>query len=63
MVTELNKAQFENEKFLDKTLKQIPQRRLGTVDEIAAVALFLACDQSYMIQGEAITADMGSTCG
>lgn len=63
VVTELNKAQFENEKFLDKTLKQIPQRRLGTVDEIAAVALFLACDQSYMIQGEAITADMGSTCG
>lgn len=63
VMTELNKVQFENKEFLNKVLKQIPQRRLGTVDEVAAIVLFLASDLSYMIQGEAITADMGSICG
>ena len=63
VITELNRAQFENEKLREKTLKQIPQRRFGTVDEVAAITLFLASDLSYMIQGEFITADMGSTCG
>ena len=30
VVTEINKAEFENEKFRDHVLKTIPQRRLGT---------------------------------
>ena len=63
VVTEINKVEFENEKFKDRVLKTIPQRRLGTVDEIAALVLFLASDMSGMINGEAIVADMGAICG
>ena len=63
VVTEINRAEFENEKFKEHVLKTIPQRRLGTVDEVAALVLFLASDLSGMINGEAIVADMGAICG
>lgn len=63
VVTELNKEQFDDEKFRDHVLKTIPQRRLGTVNEVAAIVLFLASDVSGMINGEAIVADMGAICG
>ena len=63
VVTEINKAEFENEKVRDHVLKTIPQRRLGTVDEVAALVLSLASDMSGMINGEAIVADMGAICG
>lgn len=63
VVTEINKAQFDDEKFRNHVLKTIPQRRLGTVDEVAAIVLFLASDASGMINGEAIVADMGAICG
>lgn len=59
--TAINAEVFENPKFLEKTLKGIPQRRLGTADEVAAIALFLASDYSGMISGSAIVADMGAT--
>lgn len=59
--TEINAAQFQNPEFLAKALKGIPQRRLETADEVAAIALFLASDYSSMITGTAIVADMGST--
>lgn len=61
--TEINREVFANEKFREKVLRETPQRRLGTVDEIAAIALFLGSALSNMINGEAIVADMGAICG
>lgn len=61
--TEINAALFQDAKFLERTLKGIPQRRLGTAEEVAAVALFLASDYAGMISGSAIVADMGTTSG
>lgn len=61
--TALNADVLENPKFKDKTLKKIPQRRFGTVDEIANLTLFLASDLCNMLDGEYIVADMGATLG
>jgi NAD(P)-dependent dehydrogenase (short-subunit alcohol dehydrogenase family) len=44
------------------TTAKYPIGRLGTPDEIAAVALFLACDESSFLTGSVITADGGMTC-
>lgn len=63
VITELNKAQLVGTPFGDKQLKNIPLRRFGTVDEIAALTLFLASDSCNMIDGEFIVADMGATLG
>jgi NAD(P)-dependent dehydrogenase (short-subunit alcohol dehydrogenase family) len=43
------------------TTAKYPIGRLGTPDEIAAVALFLACDDSSFLTGSVITADGGMT--
>ena len=61
--TALNAAQLDDPGFKDKKLKSIPLRRFGTVEEIAALTLFLASDCCNMLTGEAIVADMGATLG
>jgi NAD(P)-dependent dehydrogenase (short-subunit alcohol dehydrogenase family) len=43
------------------TTAKYPIGRLGTPEEIAAVALFLACDESSFMTGSVITADGGMT--
>jgi NAD(P)-dependent dehydrogenase (short-subunit alcohol dehydrogenase family) len=43
------------------TVAKDPIGRLGTPEEIAAVALFLACDDSSFLTGSVITADGGMT--
>lgn len=61
--TALNADTLENPAFKEKTLKKIPERRFGTVDEIANLTLFLACGLCDMLDGEYIVADMGATLG
>lgn len=61
--TDLNAEQLENPQFKDKVLKGIPLRRFGTVQEIAALTLFLASDCCNMLTGEYIVSDMGATLG
>lgn len=45
--------------FLDGLMTNLPLRRLGTVDDIARVALFLASDQSAYTSGAVIPCDGG----
>ncbi len=61
--TELNREALADDKMRERIVRGNPQRRLGTVEEVAAVALFLGSDLSGMINGEAVVADMGSICG
>jgi NAD(P)-dependent dehydrogenase (short-subunit alcohol dehydrogenase family) len=39
----------------------VPLRRLGTADEVAAVAVFLASSDASYLTGAAVTVDGGST--
>ena len=45
--------------FLDGLLENIPLRRLGVADDVAAIALFLAGDASAYTSGAVIPADGG----
>lgn len=46
---------------LAKTLLKYPIGRLGTPEDIARVALFLACDDAAFLTGSIVTADGGMT--
>lgn len=47
----------------DKIAKYIPMRRVGTPEDIARVAVFLAGDDSAYITGQVLTVDGGLTLG
>jgi 3-oxoacyl-[acyl-carrier protein] reductase len=49
----------DGESFKEGLLKHIPVKRLGTADDIAAIALFLATDASAYTSGAVIPADGG----
>ncbi|UDY38031.1 SDR family NAD(P)-dependent oxidoreductase [Dermatobacter hominis] len=46
---------------IETIAQHIPMRRLGTVDDVAGVALFLASDASAYVTGQAIPIDGGAT--
>ena len=50
---------MERESFLAMLHKNIPLHRLGTADDVAGIALFLASDQSAYTTGAVIPADGG----
>ncbi|MPN20930.1 Dihydroanticapsin 7-dehydrogenase [bioreactor metagenome] len=60
--TSINKKPLEIPKVRDQILSKTALRRLGTIEEVAAVVLFLASDASSIITGAYIAADMGTTC-
>ena len=44
----------------DKLVAAVPLRRMGTIDEIANIAVFLASDAASLIHGETLIADGGA---
>jgi 3-oxoacyl-[acyl-carrier protein] reductase len=53
----------DNPALYERTLKSIPAGRMGTQDEIAEVALFLASAHARWINGQVITVDGGQLLG
>ena len=59
--TKFSEALWSNDDVLKKFTKFLPIARMGTVDEIAGLALFLASDASTYCTGGIYTADGGTT--
>ena len=59
--TKFSEALWKDEKMLNHFTKRIPISRMGTVEEMAALALFLASDASGYCTGTLFAADGGTT--
>lgn len=59
VATKMTKATTDHPKRLETMLQNIPLRRLGTADEMAGVALFLASPLSTYVIGQTIPVDGG----
>jgi NAD(P)-dependent dehydrogenase (short-subunit alcohol dehydrogenase family) len=60
--TPLNRFGMENPEMYRHWIGGTPMGRMGTVDEIGSVALFLASDASSLMTGAIVLADGGYTC-
>jgi glucose 1-dehydrogenase len=59
IATPINKSLLEDKPKLDALLKNIPLGRMGTSDDIAALAAFLASDEAAYITGSTYVIDGG----
>lgn len=59
--TKFSEALWSNEKIMNAMMKILPIKRVGTPEEIAALALYLASDVSSYSTGSVFTADGGFT--
>ncbi len=60
--TEMNARQREQTpELIDKLIRGIPLRRIGTPQEVADALLYLACDESVYITGSELVIDGGVT--
>lgn len=57
--TKLTKVTTEHPKRLEASLRAIPQRRVGTPEDMAGVALFLASPLAAYVTGQTVIADGG----
>ncbi len=59
--TKFSEALWSNDKIMHTMMKILPIKRVGTTEEIAALALYLASDASAYSTGGVFTADGGYT--
>ncbi len=59
--TKFSEALWSNDKMMAMMMKILPIKRVGTPEEIAALALYLASDASAYCTGSVFTADGGFT--
>jgi glucose 1-dehydrogenase len=59
ILTPLNKKLENDKALLDRLLQNIPLGRIGTVDDVAALAAFLASDEASYITGSTYVIDGG----
>ena len=59
--TKFSEALWSNDKVMAMMMKVLPIKRVGTPEEIAALALYLASDSSAYCTGSVFTADGGYT--
>lgn len=59
ILTPLNKKLEDDKALLDRLLQNIPLGRVGTVDDVAALAAFLASDEAGYITGSTYVIDGG----
>jgi glucose 1-dehydrogenase len=57
--TELSKTTIEDPEIMKLILPLIPYGRVGKPEDIAAVAVFLASDESEYVNGQTIFSDGG----
>lgn len=58
---DMMRVNYPNQADLDAVLEKIPVRRLGTVEDVANLAVFLADPDNSYIQGQTILLDGGRT--
>ena len=46
---------------VDRLVRAIPLRRIGTPEEVAHAALYLACDESVYVTGSELVVDGGTS--
>lgn len=59
--TKFSEALWSNDKIMQMMMKVLPIKRVGTTEEVAALALYLASDASTYTTGGVFTADGGFT--
>ncbi len=59
IITPINKSMMEDKAKLDPLLANIPLGRLGTVEDVAALASFLASDEAAYVTGSTYFVDGG----
>jgi glucose 1-dehydrogenase len=57
--TPINKNLMENQQELRALLRNIPLKRLGTVEDVASLAAYLASDEAAYITGSTYVIDGG----